>query len=168
MDKLEVTQNITVDNPTDFNSTGIVNTDAIQFVTTENLKTRTNFNADCRTALSLTNILSDKNIIINANKPFNIYNLIDGAIQTQSSIDIVDTNGNILKKVFDINDILFNENIITYILNNIDNDFYGNELDNYINLKNSQVPVIIENNKDVSIEDTIILNKMLISLNDIN
>jgi hypothetical protein len=166
-EKLSYIQNIDVEEPVDFNNGNIPNIEPLEFVTSDNLVERSETNKESRNILQLSDIRSGGVLKLTAIKPVGLLNLINLASLNKSSIDILDNMGYIIKTITNINDIIFNVNIVKYMLNNTNNNFIGNELENYSVIRKNQIPLTITNN-NISIQDEVPINNLLISLTDLD
>ncbi len=164
---IEVIQEITVNEPIDSNTGMIPNLDPITFVDEKALKSRTNTNSDSRGIYRYNRIKTENYLSIEARRTPELINLIRLSALSNTSIDILDDFGSIIKTIDDVNTLLFSSDILSHIIKNTNNTFDNKELENYVLLPKNQVPLSISGT-DIKILDTMSLEFLFITLANIN
>lgn len=165
-ENLDVTQEILINEPQDFNDGIIPNLEPLSFVTERNLKLRANTNLDSYSSHKYSEIKYQNFLILPVDRTINFVNLIKLSALSNTSVDILDDLGNIIKTIPDINKHLFHSSILKHIILNTNNKFTDRELENYVLLPQNQVPLKISNNI-IKIQDSINLDYFLITLSNI-
>ncbi len=164
---IETIQEITVNEPIDSNTGMVPNLDPITFVDEKALKLRTNTNSDSRGIYRYNRIKTENYLSIEARRTPELINLIRLSALSNTSIDILDDFGSIIKTIDDVNTLLFSSDILSHIIKNTNNTFDNKELENYVLLPKNQVPLSI-NGTDIKILDTMSLEFLFITLANIN
>lgn len=166
-EQYSIEQDILVNKPIDFNNGTIPNLNALTFVTAADVKSRSNSNPDSRGVYQYSSIKRDRFLLIEAKRTINLINLIRMSAISNTTVDILDDFGSVIKTISDINDILYNSSVLKHIVNNTTNEFTGQELENYSLLSQNNVPIKI-NDKKIQILESVNLNYMLITLANLN
>jgi len=145
----------------------VPNLDPITFVDEKALKLRTNTNSDSRGIYRYNRIKTENYLSIEARRTPELINLIRLSALSNTSIDILDDFGSIIKTIDDVNTLLFSSDILSHIIKNTNNTFDNKELENYVLLPKNQVPLSI-NGTDIKILDTMSLEFLFITLANIN
>jgi len=156
-----------INEPIDFNSGLIPNLEPISFVTEKKLKFRNDSNIDSVGMDNYSKIHQQNFLMIQAERTVNFLNLLKLSALSNTTVDILDDLGNIIKTIPDINKYLFEKSILKHIIENTNNSFVNRELENYVLLPQNQVPINIVNNK-IQVVDVMKLDYFLITLANIN
>jgi hypothetical protein len=136
-------------------------------VSDKDLIKRSNSNTDTRSVYRLSEIRNENYLAIKVNRTINLLNLIKMSTLSNTSVDILDNSNKILKTIDNINSVLYTSSVIQYIIKNTNNNFTGQELENYSLLHLNQIPIIFDNN-EISIKRHVDVDNILLSLTGID